>query len=73
MITFKPPPPVNWPSTLRELKSARPCLTLRRVAAIVGVGKSSLIALSKGQTKNPTYRVGAAVLALHKSVVSSDD
>lgn len=57
---------MNWTSLLKDLADAG--LSQTRIAELCGSSQTTISDLSRGQVKDPSYRLGAALTALHQQV-----
>jgi hypothetical protein len=66
VIDYQKPQAVDWPQVFSEIRERWACMNPGRVADITGASRSAIYLLCQGRTKQPTYSVGAAILALHE-------
>jgi len=57
---------MNWTQLLNDLRAAK--VSQQDIAAFCGdgTGQTTIADIAKGKTKNPSYKVGFAIIALHK-------
>ncbi len=54
---------MDWKNTIREIQGKR-SMTQMQIAAAVGCGQATISGLAIGTTKQPTFSLGCALLAL---------
>lgn len=61
---------MDWTSLLKDLATAG--LSQTRIAELCGSSQTTISDLSRGHVKNPSYRIGAALMVLHEKVKAGD-
>lgn len=56
---------------VKLIAEMRPELSLAEIARTVGISRAYMSDLASGKSRAPSYRVGKALLDLHRSTVSS--
>jgi len=68
MIGYEEPPEINWPQVINEIRERHRNMSPDRIAKVIGASSSALYLIRQGRTKEPTYRIGAKIMAVHAAL-----